>query len=98
MDFELEIMGIKASGNVQLNYNELILNGKLPLIAKPFEGRIIKGIPWILDEVFYGKNITFEEWDEKLGKLDDSYGLDGLGESSDKSCDSPKRKTIDIIV
>jgi hypothetical protein len=32
--------GFKASGTVEVTESEVILDGKLPLIAKPFESRI----------------------------------------------------------
>jgi len=38
--FEFRAKGAKASGRIEVNDCDVIIDGKLPLIAKPFEKRI----------------------------------------------------------
>lgn len=40
LDFSGKAKGFSASGSVEITDSEVILDGKLPLIAKPFEPRI----------------------------------------------------------
>ena len=40
MDFSLEIMGFNTTGSVYLRNGEIILEGKLPFMARVFNGRI----------------------------------------------------------
>lgn len=40
MDFSFEAYGFKISGNVQLYNDKIIFEGKLPLAAWPFKGKI----------------------------------------------------------
>jgi len=40
LDFSGKAKGFSASGSVEITDTEIILDGKLPLIAKPFEPRV----------------------------------------------------------
>ena len=40
LDFSGKAKGFSASGSVEITDTEVIVDGKLPLIAKPFESRI----------------------------------------------------------
>ena len=40
LDFSGKAKGFSASGSVEITETEVILDGKLPLIARPFEPRI----------------------------------------------------------
>ena len=40
MDFSFEVKGFKVDGNIQLYKGKLFLDGKLPLLARPFSGKI----------------------------------------------------------
>jgi hypothetical protein len=40
LDFSGKARGFSASGTIEITDTEVIIDGKLPLIAKPFESRI----------------------------------------------------------
>jgi putative polyhydroxyalkanoate system protein len=40
LDFEVKARGFTGKGTVEITDSEVIIDGKLPLIAKPFESRI----------------------------------------------------------
>ena len=40
LDFEVKARGFTGKGTVEITDSEVIIDGKLPLIAKPFEPRI----------------------------------------------------------
>ncbi len=51
MDFSLSARGFKISGNVQLYDNLIVLEGKLPLLAKLYQGKIESMIKKTLKEI-----------------------------------------------
>lgn len=40
LDFGFRARGFKAKGNLEVTDDEIVLEGKLPLLAKPFEPKI----------------------------------------------------------
>jgi hypothetical protein len=51
MNFKFESRGHPVSGNMQLHGKELIISGKIPLVAKPYRKDIIGKIEKTLEEV-----------------------------------------------
>jgi len=51
MDFGFEAMGFNIKGDIKLQGKELILNGRLPLLARVYSGRIEKIIKGKLEEL-----------------------------------------------
>lgn len=52
MDFSFEVMGSNIKGDIKLQGKELILNGKLPFLARIYSGRIEDIIKKQLEELF----------------------------------------------
>ena len=52
MDFGFTAKGFNISGDIKINNNHLILNGKLPFAASFFKGTIERMITEKLDELF----------------------------------------------
>ena len=52
MDFSMEIIGFDVSGNIDLMDRELVMEGDLPLLARPFSDKIEETIKSKLDEIF----------------------------------------------
>jgi len=52
MSFSMEIMGFGTSGEIYLQNSQIILDGKLPFLAKPFSGKIEGMIKRELEKVF----------------------------------------------
>lgn len=52
LDFSGKAKGFSASGSVEITDTEVIVDGKLPLIAKPFESRIKHTIEQEADSMF----------------------------------------------
>jgi putative polyhydroxyalkanoic acid system protein len=52
--FSGKAKGMKASGTVDITENEVIIDGKLPLLAKPFEPRIKSTIEREAEAMFRG--------------------------------------------
>ena len=50
--FSGKAKGMKANGTVDITDNEVIIDGKLPLLAKPFEPRIKSQIEKEAGEIF----------------------------------------------
>jgi hypothetical protein len=44
LTFSGSAKGFKANGTIEVTDNEIIINGKLPLVAKPFEPRVKSAI------------------------------------------------------
>ena len=51
MDFSMEIMGFRTSGQICLTDHMATLDGKIPLMARPFSGKIENMIKSKLDEL-----------------------------------------------
>lgn len=52
MDFSFSLMTFNVKGSVQLNEHGLVLDGKVPLLARPFSGKIESAIKGKLEELF----------------------------------------------
>jgi len=52
MEYSMEIMGIRTKGKVTLDNNQVILEGKLPFIARIFSRKIEEIIIKQLDDLF----------------------------------------------
>lgn len=52
MDFSFESKGFYLSGNIKLEEGRLVLEGKLPWVAKLYSGKIEEMINKNLDELF----------------------------------------------
>jgi hypothetical protein len=52
MNFKFEAKGYEISGDIRLQEKELILNGKLPFVARLVSGKIERIINEKLDELF----------------------------------------------
>lgn len=52
MDYSMEIMGFKTKGQITLKNNQVSLEGKLPLMARIFSGKIEEMIKKQLDDSF----------------------------------------------
>lgn len=52
MDFSFNAKGFTIIGNVVLTDNQLILDGKLPWLARPFSGKIETAIKGELEKLF----------------------------------------------
>ncbi|HXG58710.1 MAG TPA: polyhydroxyalkanoic acid system family protein [Thermoanaerobaculia bacterium] len=52
MDFGFKAKGISGKGSVEITDSEVIIEGKLPLMAKPFEPRIRSAIEREAESVF----------------------------------------------
>ena len=52
MDFSFKVKGFNIEGNIQLYNNKLILNGKLPFLARLFSGKIETTIKSELERLF----------------------------------------------
>lgn len=54
LDFGFRAKGLKATGTVDITDDEVILEGKLPLLAKPFEPKIKSVIEKEAKKLFRG--------------------------------------------
>jgi putative polyhydroxyalkanoate system protein len=52
LDFELKAKGFTGKGTVEVTDTEVIIDGKLPLIARPFEPRIKSTIEQEMAAIF----------------------------------------------
>lgn len=52
LDFSVKARGFSGNGKVEVTDTEVIIEGKLPLIAKPFEPRIRSTIEREAEEMF----------------------------------------------
>lgn len=52
LDFKVKARGFTGSGRLEVTEDEVIVEGKLPLIAKPFEPRIKSTIEHEASEMF----------------------------------------------
>jgi hypothetical protein len=52
MDFKFNAQGFDISGDIKINEDNLVLNGKLPLVARLVSGKIERIINEKLDELF----------------------------------------------
>jgi putative polyhydroxyalkanoic acid system protein len=52
LDFNGKAKGFSASGSVEITDTDVILDGKLPLVAKPFESRIKSSIEREAESIF----------------------------------------------
>lgn len=52
MNYSFSAMGFNVSGNVVLGEDGLVLNGKLPLAARMFKGKIKSTVESALDDLF----------------------------------------------
>lgn len=52
LDFNVKARGFAGAGKVEVTDDEVIIDGKLPLIAKPFEPRIKSAIEREAGEMF----------------------------------------------
>ncbi len=51
MDFSMEVMGFDVSGNIDLMDGELVMEGDLPLLARPFSDKIEETIKTQLKKI-----------------------------------------------
>jgi hypothetical protein len=51
MDFSVKAMGISTTGQLYLTDGQIMLDGKVPLLAKPFAGKIEEIIRQKLEEL-----------------------------------------------
>jgi len=51
VDFSFKTRGLNITGNIQLQERAVVLEGKLPLLAKPFKGEIESIIKEKLEEI-----------------------------------------------
>ena len=54
LDFSGKARGFSANGSVEITDDEIIIDGKLPLLAKPFESRIRHTIEREAESMFGG--------------------------------------------
>ncbi|MCA9487902.1 MAG: polyhydroxyalkanoic acid system family protein [Nanoarchaeota archaeon] len=52
MEFSFKVKGFNISGDVSLYENNLVLNGKIPFVARAFSGTIKETINNTLDKLF----------------------------------------------
>lgn len=52
LQFKGKARGMKVEGTVEITDSEVIIDGKLPLIAMPFEGRIREAVHREADSMF----------------------------------------------
>lgn len=52
LDFSVKAKGFHASGTVEITDSDIIIDGKLPLIARPFEPRIRSTVEREAEQMF----------------------------------------------